>query len=271
MNAMAAACLIALLAQPDTSLDEFLAKFSEARKSTVSIEAAFEQKSVLPDETLSTKGSLVYSRPRSILFRTQNPEVLTVVHQSRFYEYEPGIAQCLVYDTVDAGAPEHMAADTMSLDVFFLAFESDTSRLREHYDLSLFTSDDPKGRRGLTIKPKAEYKDSAPFEEASLYLRDNDYLPFRVRIVTDKDSQVLIEVQELSVSDKAAPDKVQATLPEGTTLLLNDKVLETVGKDGRQIPLPVDQDPGNTPSASAPSAPLVEVKPLPAPEGAKQP
>lgn len=262
---VATACLMALCAQPGVSLDEFLAKFAEARKNSMAIEAEFEQKSIVPGETLATAGTLFYTRPRSILFHTADPDVSTLVDESRVYEYEPGLKQCLVYDARDAGAPEHLQTDTTSLDVFFLAFENDTAKLRQTYDLSLFSTEGEKGQYGLSIKPKPEKLDSAPFQEASLYLRDTDYLPYRIRIVTDKDSQLLIEVSKLTVQSQPQPEKIQVRLPEGTTLVVNDVRAETVGAQGRIIPLPA------TGASTEAVPPAVQVKELPAPSGAIKP
>ncbi len=264
MITMLAASLIALCAQPGLSLDDFLVKFSDARKNSMAIEAKFSQKSVLPDETLTTTGTLVYTRPRSILFHTVDPDVSTLVDQGRVYEYEPALKQCLVYDARDTGAPEHLQTDTTSLDVFFLAFESDTTKLRQSYELSLFTTEGDKGRYGLLVKPKPEQKDSAPFQEASLYLRDNDFLPYRIRIVTDKESQLIIEVSELSVQSEPHPEKIRVQLPEGTAIVVNDVRAETVDAQGKSIPLPVTGE-------TKPSAPSVQVKDLSAPIGASKP
>lgn len=272
MITMLTAGLLAISAQTPPSLDEFLKAFAAARKDTVSIEAKFDQKTILPDETLPTTGALVYTRPRNIVFRTEDPKVTTMIARGRVYEYDPSLKQCLVYDVADPSSPDRVSRDTAPLDVFFLAFENDPASLKSRYDLSLFATGDPKGPSGLLVKPKPETKEDAPFEEANVYLSEKDYLPYRIRIVTGTDSQLLIEVTSIAANTKPDESKTKVTLPEGTAIVINDSLAETVGRDGKSVPLAEGEGTSAViPAPTEPAKPMVEVKDLSAPAGTAKP
>ncbi|HPO12169.1 MAG TPA: outer-membrane lipoprotein carrier protein LolA [Candidatus Hydrogenedentes bacterium] len=218
---------LALLGAGDPSFDQFFADFTKKRDGIEALEARFTQKSIVPEETLTTEGGLVYSKPRRIVFRTDSPNRATLIEESRVCEYEPEIKQLVIYDI----------EDNPRADVFFLGFDNDTENLRKSYEVSLFTtSEDPQGSRGLLVKPKKKEDEEPLFIEAKLYLRDKDYLPYRIQVINDKESQVDIAIKEYKVNVKLDPAKLQIAVPEGTKVIENDDVLETVGPEGKTYP-----------------------------------
>ncbi len=228
---------LSALAAPDPSFEQFFADFAKKRDGITTLEAHFVQKSIVPDETLSTDGDLVYSKPRRIVFKTEEPNRITLVEDKRVMEYEEELRQLVMFDL----------EDNARADVFFLGFDNDTESLRKSYDVSLFTSsDDKRGTRGLLLKPKPKENEEPLFVEVKLYLRDEDYLPYRIHVVNDKDSQVDIDVREYKVNVKLEPAALQVAVPEGTKVVENDTVLETVGPGGKVFP--------DTAKAAAPKA-----------------
>ena len=248
--------LSAISADPG-DVDTFLKEFTAKREGVVALDAEFSQRNVLPDEKIETEGTLLFVHPRRILFHTNDPDRTTLVDDRRGYEYDAEIKQLQIFDI----------EDNPQADIFFLGFSSNTDNLRKAYDLSLFTtSDDPRGARGLTIRPKQDSKEQAYFLEVQIYLRDEDYLPYRIHIMNDKESEVFIDVKSINKEVRPSPQMTQIFLPEHTKVVDNDRVVETVGPGGKRIPdallLPPDMSgtaapaPAAVPATSAaPAAP----------------
>ncbi len=258
---LAAACTAA----PDTDVDAFFKDFSAKRDGIVALDATFTQKTKLPDEELSTKGSLVFIKPRRIIFHTEDPERTTLVDDRSGYEYDPEIKQLQIFDI----------EDNPQADIFFLGFNSNTETLRKAYDITLFDiTDDPRGRHGIKIKPKAQSKEQAYFIEVNLYLRDEDFLPYRIHIRNDEESQVFIEVEAIDKTFRPGPQLTQIFLPQDTKVVQNDRVVETVGAGGKRVPdamlLPPEPE---TPKPAGPNGVpiLVPHEPGTAPESAAAP
>lgn len=255
-----AVAAIALLGADDPSFDQFFADFKSKRDGIEALEARFTQKSIVPEETLTTEGGLVYSKPRRIVFRTDSPNRATLIEATRVCEYEPEIKQLVIYDI----------EDNPRADVFFLGFDNDTENLRKSYDVSLFTSsDDPRGSRGLLVKPKKKEGEEPLFVEAKLYLRDKDYLPFRIHVTNDKESQVDIDIKDYQVNVKLEPAKLQVAVPEGTKVIENDTVLETVGPGGKTYPDALRFSVSVPPAEE--KSPPIQMKELSPPEPAVEP
>jgi outer membrane lipoprotein-sorting protein len=247
---------VALLAQegPSNSFDDFFDDFRAKRDGIRMLQADFVQKTVLPGEVLLSEGSLLYAQPRRIVFHTDEPDRYTLVDGRRGYEYEAEIKQLVIYDMEDN--PE--------ADIFFLGFENDTEALRNGFDVSLFdTPGESRGAHGLLVKPKEPESPDAYFVQVSLYLRDKDYLPYRIHIVNDRESEVILEVKNFVVNGAPPPEATQLLLPEGTKIIENDTVVETVGEGGKRVPDPL---PFGVPEVPAPQDGLVEVRELPEPE-----
>ena len=263
----------ALCAAPDTDVDAFFKEFSAKRDGVVALDAAFTQTTKLPDEELTTKGSLIFIKPRRIIFHTDDPERTTLVDDRRGYEYDPEIKQLQIFDI----------EDNPQADIFFLGFNSNTETLRQAYDLTLFdVPDDPRGKKGLRIKPKAQSKEQAYFVEVNLFLRDEDYLPYRIHIRNDEESQVFIEVESIDKAFRPTPQLTQIFLPENTKVVENDRVVETVGPGGKRMPdallLPPETEtakpaaakPENAAASAAAPAPEPAAKPEAAPAEKKE-
>lgn len=223
-GAMLLCCFVASGGEED--FDAFFKAFKEKRDGIGSLQASFEQKTILPQEVITTEGTLYYSKPRRILFSTKDPDRATLVDGRRGYEYDSEIKQMTIFDIED-----HPRAN-----IFFLGFDDDTKALETAYDLTLFETDDPKGRQGIKIKPRTDGEESAYFVEANLYLRDEDYLPYRIHIVNDKDSQLYIDVNDIVKKPEQDLESARFTLPEGVKIIENDRVIDTVGAGGRQVP-----------------------------------
>ncbi len=248
-------------AAPDADVDAFFKEFSAKRDGVVALDATFTQKTKLPDEELTTKGSLIFIKPRRIIFHTDDPERTTLVDDRSGYEYDPEIKQLQIFDI----------EDNPQADIFFLGFNSNTETLRKAYDLTLFDiPDDPRGRHGIKIKPKAQSKEQTYFIEVNLYLRDEDYLPYRIHIRNDEESQVFIEVEAIDKAFRPAPQLTQIFLPQDTKVVQNDRVVETVGTGGKRVPdavlmPPVPEVLRPSETDSAPVMPAPESVALPAP------
>ncbi len=215
---------LTFLTVPD--FDVFFETFSEKRAGIQVLEAQFTQRTILPDEILTTEGSLLYAQPRRIVFRTEDPQRTTLIDADRGYEYEPPIKQMTIFDL----------ADNPETEVFFVAFEHDITQLRDLYEVTLFDiMEDDRGKQGLLIKPKADQKNPT-FEEISIYLRDSDWLPYRIRIVNDPDSQLIIDFTAYQINHAPKPEKTQIFLSEGVKVIENDRVVDTVGKEGKYLP-----------------------------------
>ena len=232
-RAVARSAMVGELPAPPPEFDAFFKEFAEKRDGIEVLEADFMQKSIVPEEILTTEGSLIYMPPRRIRFHTQYPNRTTLVEGLRGYEYEPGVKQLVIFDI----------EDNPSSDILFVAFDSDTERLREHYEVSLLSlSDEPKGSHAILIKPKPENLREAYFLQITLYLRDVDMLPHRIHILNDEESETIINVIEYTVNQPIDAGRMQIPVPEGTRVLENDRVLETVGAGGKAFPGPSSTD-----------------------------
>lgn len=274
MTALILSCAC-LLAAPESDVDAFFREFAAKRDGIAALQAAFTQKTILPDETLEAAGTILFVKPRRIVFRTDDPERVTLVDNDRGYEYDPEIRQLQMFD-IEANP---------RADIFFLGFTNDINRLREAYDLTLFdVKDEPKGKRGIRIRPRADSGDEAYFVEVNLYLRDQDFLPHRIHIQNDAEAQVVIEVAEPDTAVRPEPKQTQIFVEEKTKIVENDRVREVVGPGGQWLPdaillppEPPKADPAPAPPAAKtapeadqpPAAPEEAPAPAETPEAAK--
>lgn len=243
---MLALITVAAFGADPASFDAFFAEFAKKRDGITVLEAQFVQTIVATEERYTTDGTLVYAHPRRILFRTDDPDRATMIEGRRGYEYEPEIKQLVIFDI----------EDNPRASIFFLGFDNDTASLRASYDVSLFTStDDARGSRGIIIKPKAD-DDNPYFIEVRLYLRDQDYLPYRIHIVNDEESQTTIDIKDFTVNVPPDPAKIRINAAEGTKVIENDEVLEIVGPGGKRFP-------EDKKAAAEEAAPAVQIQELP--------
>jgi len=258
----------ALFADP---LDTFFDAFREKREHIESIRARFIETTILPDEVFVSTGALSYQKPRRLLRRGEEPPTMLLVDSQSVYEYEPELKQ----------VARHNIADGPEAEILFFGFDNNLDSLRATYDVQLFSlleEDEPKDAQGLLITPRAIYEEDAFFREVTLYLRAEDYLPYRIRIVTDEDSHVVFEVLDLEVNAELSAEETTITIPEGHTYVDERDRARAVGPEGMVLPLPAfgpagdrqgDEEGGEeiAPAPVAPPpAPLSIVEELPAPQ-----
>lgn len=220
---------VAITAPP--SFEEFFEDFQARRQGIEVLQAFFLEENYLPGEVFASEGTVLYARPRRLVRRTESPDKTTLlVDGGQAYQYEPEVEQCVIYDLEDEPAA----------DILFLGFDSDLAALNDAYEMSIFSVVDEAaaaiGKLGVIIRPYAEDLETAPFQEVSLYLRDADYLPWKIRVVTDAETQTIIMLKDYRINGNPDPSETQIILPEGTTLVENDKIVETVSAQGRRIP-----------------------------------
>jgi len=217
----------------DKELNEFFRKYTEAREKIDVLVAEFTQKSIYPDETYATSGKLIFVKPRRLVFYTEDPKKYTVIENKKIYEYEPDIKQITIYDL----------DDQIDTELFFLAFAQDLNELRKKYHVVPIQLSDERGKNGVSIKPFKENEEDAPFEEIVLYLRDENFLPYRLRIVNKDDVQTIVDFEKMEINGKISLEDTQIYLPSGTNVIENDVQKEIVSGEGKRIPEPAQLDP----------------------------
>ena len=224
------------------------------------LEADLEESTYEFGEVNKRSGRVLFGKPRRIIFRFQEDEPTLMVDNNQVYEYDPLEKQLQIFDIDDS--PESS--------IFFLGFDGDPSTLREAYDISLFTVESDEGTHRLVIRPFKESMDTAAFEEVTIYLRDEDYLPFRLDIKLDDTTKTVTEFSNYQLNQPVEPSATQLRIPAETRVLENGEVaLREVPAGGLLMP----PSPLEVPAAveSAPAAPpvaaedSVHVEALPAP------
>jgi len=255
--AAAAAAEDALFADP---LDLFFEEFSEKREHIETISARFEETTILPDEVFLSTGHLFYQKPRRLIRRGEEPPTVLLVDGQSVYEYEPELRQVARYRIEDGPQAE----------ILFFGFDENLDNLRLTYDVRLFSvadEDEPEDAKGLLITPKPVYEADAFFREVALYLREEDYLPYRIRIVSDENSHVLLDLLDLKVNTDLDEGQTTIAIPEGHTYVDENERAAIVGPEGMTLPLPAlpgREEPVVEPPTEVP--PLTTVEELPAPE-----
>lgn len=218
--------LAAGVAGGDDEFDAFFREFSEKRDGIGALRASFVQRTFLPEEVVTTEGVVYYSRPRRILFKTESPETAILVDDRRGYEYDAEIRQLSIFDI----------EDNPQADIFFMGFDDDTEALRTAYEVHLMITDDARGRQGIKIMPRLDSEAEAYFMEVNLYLRDADFLPYRIHIINDAESQLFIDIEDMETHDAPDLKSTRIFVPEGVAIIMDDRVIERVGAEGRYIP-----------------------------------
>ncbi|MBX7258130.1 MAG: outer membrane lipoprotein carrier protein LolA [Candidatus Hydrogenedentes bacterium] len=226
----------------------FLAEFAEKREHIQGLTARFLQENVTEDETTPSTGEIVYAKPRRILFRYADPSVTYLIEGLRVYEYDEQLEQVQIFDL----------GDDPQAEALFLGFDSDTTRLKEAYEIALGEPEKPDcGKKGLELtprlKPDAGQSDTVTplFNKVRLTLREGDYLPCFIHVFNDDDSEVRISVSDISVNSTATPMPVELLLPEGTRIIENEESVKTVGPGGMRIPEGLQSNPAPEPAAGA--------------------
>ncbi|HOL18860.1 MAG TPA: outer membrane lipoprotein carrier protein LolA [Candidatus Hydrogenedens sp.] len=214
-------------------IDNFFQKYTESRDKIQILVADFIQKSIYPDESYITKGTLVFIKPRRIVFHTDEPEKYTLVENTKIYEYEPEIKQMTIYDL----------KDQVETELFFFAFAQNLDELRKKYHVTPIQLSEERGKHGISIRPYIDKEQETQFEEIILYLRDEDYLPYRLRIINEDNIQTIIDFEKIEINGKIRREDTQIFVPQGTNIIENDKQKEIVPEDGKRIPEPASVDP----------------------------
>jgi outer membrane lipoprotein-sorting protein len=215
------------------SVDAFLEELAARRDAIHGVRARIHRENSTPDGVFEAKGTLLYARPRRIVFRYEDPAVTDLlIDGRRIYRYDEDMEQLLIDDLEDDPATEAL----------YLGFEKDFNRLREAFDLSFFIPETKEGAvKGLLLKPKEETNEedtgpAAAFEAVYLYLREEDYLPSRVLLVNDADSRVDLRMSDYEVNGPIAPEETQFRIPEGTMIVENQEAYEEAPSGGLHLP-----------------------------------
>lgn len=250
------------------SVEAFFKEFAQKRDGVETLEARFAQVNVTPEETISSKGTVAFVKPRRIVFRYEEPDegVTYLIDDRKAYEYQPDATQLEIY-TIE---------DNPQAEVFFLGFANNVDSLTKAYDVSLFDpkeSEDVKSfgeeaknmSKGLLLKPKENPEEAAPFQEVRLFLRRGDLLPAGIHVVNDDQAELYITIWDFQVNEAFDRGKGEIRVVEGTKVVEDDQVQEVVGAGGKSFP--------EAQGASSPASDVsVTVEPLPAPgEGKGQP
>ena len=237
--------------------DRFFKSFTQSRDKIIALEAPFTQTVITPDETIEVRGTLSYIRPRRVIYRMEDPERITLVDDTRGYEYDAEIRQVTVFDL----------GNNPQAEILFMGFVDTLDTLRQAYDLEIFkVPDEPRGSKGLEIRPKAGSEAESYFLRVRLYLRDQDFLPWRILIRNDENTETHIDIGEINTAWRPAPASTQIFLPEGTKMIENDRVVEVIGPGGKRIPDALLLPPEGSGTAASPlSTPKSETAPEAAP------
>ncbi|MEX2016605.1 MAG: outer membrane lipoprotein carrier protein LolA [Candidatus Hydrogenedentales bacterium] len=215
------------LAQAPDELDKFVQSFSEKRDDIVSLRAPFTQRTVTPEEILTSHGEVVYMRPKRLLFRYTEPEQVYMLENLRAYEYDPELRQLQIFDLEEQ--PQTAA--------LFLGFEEDIARLRDAYDLRLLIAADSDTPVAFEIVPKPDDADAeAYFERVIVYLRPQDYLPEELHIINSAESQTIIRFEDYRINEQMDETDVQLYAAPGTDVIVNEEFIERVEEPGKRFP-----------------------------------
>jgi outer membrane lipoprotein-sorting protein len=241
--------LAALAAAETPEFEAFFKEFQTKRATIHAVAANFSEESHLPEETYTAAGRLFFAQPRRLLRNTLTPDKSVLLLDGRYaYQYEEEVKQCVIHDLKDQ--PESR--------ILFLGFDGDLEALRKAYDVSLFAAagdEAREGKYGILVKPYAEDLDTALFVEARFYLRDADYLPWRIQVVHDEHTHTDLRITDYRINPALDPAETQVLLPEGTSVIENDRIVLTVGPGGKRYP-------ESAPPPREPERPAVDVRPL---------
>lgn len=246
----------------EKELKQFFERYKKSREKIHVLVAQFTQKTIYPDEIYTSLGKLIYIKPYQIIFHNEEPKKTVFISKEKIYEYEPEIKQLAIYD-VD---------EEVHTDLFFLGFAEDIESVQKNYRITLIVVKDKRGKHGISIKPLEESEDN-PFEELILYLRDKDFLPYRIRIVTDKEVQSVVDFEQIDINKKIQLSDVQITIPPTTSIVENDRLKEKLQQEKKfpesvqippeyLIPPPKSTDSSSSESTSGQSLPELTVRDL---------
>jgi len=225
--------LLAAATVETNDVDAFFEEFAAHRDAIKVVRARVQRENVTPDGVFEAGGTLLYTAPRRIVFRYDDPMVTDLlIDQLRLYRYDKDLEQLLIDELDDDPATEAL----------YLGFDSDLKRLRETFEVNLFIPEAREGAvRGVLLQPKEPDNDeetppAAVFEEVYLYLREDDYLPTRVIVVNDTHARVEMRFSNYEVNCPVEPAETQFFLPEGTVIVENQESFHQVPEGGLMLP-----------------------------------
>jgi len=250
---------LALLSAPPEDFDIFFARFVEKRAGVKILQADILEETIQYGGVTSRRGQLLFGEPRRIIFRYQGDEPTMMIDDRRVYEFDPLEEQLQIFDI----------EDSLETSLFFLGFDSDPKALKESYDVNLFAVKSDLGQRGIEIRPYKEDINAVSFVSVSIYLRDSDYLPYRIEIEIDDDTRMVTEISNHQVNGPVDPALTRLRIPAGTRVIENNEVTIRAVPDGGMMVPETALDVEATAPAPAPAEPdtgaAVEVQELPAP------
>lgn len=260
---MSAALLfsIALIAAPPEDFETFFARFVEKRAGVRILEADILEETTQYGGVTSRRGRLLFGQPRRIIFRYEGDEPSMMIDDRRVYEFDPIEEQLQIFDI----------EDSLETSLFFLGFDNDPKALRDSYDVQLFAVQSELGHRGIEIRPYKEDLNAVSFVSVSIYLRDSDYLPYRIEIEIDENTRMVTEISNHQVNGAVDPAVTRLRIPAGTRVIENNEVtVRSVPDGGMLVPeTALDMEavaPAPAPPQSEPKPDAaVEVQELPAP------
>lgn len=217
------------------SANEFFDQFSQRRDAIGSLQARYVQTTVTPDEVTVSEGTLVYTKPKRLIFRYKDPQLAYMIDGLRVYEYDPDLEQIQIFELEDK--PESEA--------FYLGFESNADRLQEAYDVTVLPPDDAEKHAiaiSFTPKPK-EDGDEPFFQRVLIQLRKDDLLPSTILIVNDAESSTSFSVMDYRLNPELPEAVSHILVPEGTTIVENDDYVGEAGPGGQTFPAATSASP----------------------------
>ncbi len=252
MLSLMLALVAATTAQPNADVNAFLQELASKRAGIHALQAPFVQEVTTRaggvEDTLTDSGNLLYTEPRRLVFRIDQkegkPGMVMLVDHTRLFQYEPENEQVSIYNR---------AAD-LQMDVLFSAFESEFSDLEKAYDIELFEpgAENPRAAKGLLLRPKTTEGGERPlFERVRVYLRAEDYLPVKIHIINDAESEVVLTFENFSINKPVDAKQTQIAVPKGTKVVEDETNFRTVEQDIEYLPTAKVLE---APAAEAPAA-----------------
>lgn len=235
MISLLAVLMIAAPALPDTQ--QFLADFGAKREGLKALRANFTQVNTQSKDSDTVSGKLFFVQPRRIVFVYPEASLTYLFDNLTVYEYDEAAEQVQI----------HQLSDDPQTEALFLGFGESAGRLQEAYHIEMFRPEAIDcGEIGMILRPKKDDERDAMFREVRLFLRGEDYVPCRVKIVNDDDSTVIIDVDSHEANPTFEPTEARFFAKPGTQIFQDDKHIETVGPKGLWLP--------RSPDAKAPSS-----------------
>lgn len=246
---MAGLALTSLGQQPLPDAQEVLRLLGEHRTELTTMQATFKQITMTEEDDTTSTGTIVYVKPKRIIFRYDDPPVEYMIDKKHAYEYDAELEQIMIFNI--EGRPEAEA--------FFLGLESDTELLKKSYTIKALAPENPeRDAVALQLLPIPKEDIEPIFAKITLQLRKNDYLPTKIDIINNETSSVIFTITNFKLNESLPKNRSHIFTPDLTDLVLNDEVLDAVGEAGAFFPdderLGLNQETGEpeaTPEADA--------------------